>query len=67
MSSEKTVFTCWTKFKGGKFKLDDGVTWKEYNKNNEVINTYEQLDRYYMISIFILLCYYIIFLLQFIV
>ena len=54
MSSVKSVFTCWTKFKGGKFKLNEkNNTWKEYNDKNEIVNTYKQLDRLSINVIFI--------------
>eukprot|EP01083_Nonionella_stella_P002434 7030_1 len=47
MSSEKSsviVSTCWTKFKGGKFALESGKIWKEYDKEDTVIGTFEQLE-----------------------
>eukprot|EP00486_Rosalina_sp_Unknown_P011665 CAMPEP_0201580420 /NCGR_PEP_ID=MMETSP0190_2-20130828/45924_1 /ASSEMBLY_ACC=CAM_ASM_000263 /TAXON_ID=37353 /ORGANISM="Rosalina sp." /LENGTH=118 /DNA_ID=CAMNT_0048016429 /DNA_START=67 /DNA_END=423 /DNA_ORIENTATION=+ len=43
--SVKNVFTCWTRFKGGKFKLDEKDNrWNEYNKKNKIVNSYKQLD-----------------------
>mmetsp|Transcript_31659 Transcript_31659/g.50930 ORF Transcript_31659/g.50930 Transcript_31659/m.50930 type:complete len:113 (+) Transcript_31659:89-427(+) len=44
MASEKAVFCCWTKFKGGKFKLQDDQSWNEYDKESKIVASYKQLD-----------------------
>eukprot|EP01083_Nonionella_stella_P255246 876324_1 len=42
--SVKSIFTCWTKFKGGKFELNDDQKWVEYSNQNNIIGTFEQLN-----------------------
>eukprot|EP00483_Globobulimina_turgida_P006086 UN06096 len=44
MSWEKSAFTCWTKFKGGKFQMHDEKIWNEYNSTNDVVASFEQLN-----------------------
>ena len=45
MQAKQSIFTCWTKFKGGRYQLEKGSTWKEYNDKQEVITELEQLNR----------------------
>lgn len=43
-SQAASIFTCWTKFKGGKFQMTEDGSWKEYDAENKEVGTFQRLN-----------------------